>query len=187
MKFLKAASVAALALVAAPAIADGPVAAGATVVGPEGNLVGTIESVADGQAVLDTGKHKVPLPLEAFGQGDGKLTITVTKVQLDGMMDEQLAAAAANRDAALIVGASVVSADAHPVGTLLTIDDANDAIVVQRDGGVISFKREHFALDGNGALMALFTLSQIDANTVEVPEGAQIVSRADAATDAAAE
>lgn len=181
MKFLKAASVAALVMVATPALADGHVAAGATVVGPQGNLVGTIESVANGQAVLDTGKHKVPLPLEVFGEGEGKLTITVTKAQLDGMMDEQLAAAAARRDAALVVGANVISADAQPAGAVLTIDDANDAIVVQRDAGVITLKREHFALDGNGALMALFTLSQIDANTVEVPEGAQIVTEAQAA------
>ena len=69
------------------------VEAGATVTGPEGNPVGTIESVANGQAVLDTGKHKVPLGVDAFGEGENGLTITVTKTQLDGMMDEQLAQA----------------------------------------------------------------------------------------------
>ena len=63
MKLLKTAA-AALALVATPALADGHIAAGATVVGPQGNLVGTIESVADGQAVLDTGGATIAAAVE---------------------------------------------------------------------------------------------------------------------------
>ena len=89
----------------APAQAESQVAAGATVYGPQGNVVGTIESVANGQTVLDTGKHKVPLAVNMYGPGDTGPTITVTKVQLDGMVDAQLAEAAAARDAALVEGA----------------------------------------------------------------------------------
>lgn len=161
-----------LALLAA-ALAACPVAAqastvepGVTVYGTEGNEVGKIASIDNGIATLDTGKHRVPLGLEAFGQGATGPTITVTKAQLDAMMDEQVAAAAAKRDAALIEGAALVSADAKPVGTIKSIDSAADVIVVERDGGLVSLKREHFAFDGNGALMALFTLEQIAAATV---------------------
>ena len=139
---------------------------GATVYGPQGNPVGTIESVANGQAVLDTGKHKVPLGIESFGESEAGPTITVTKEQLDGLMDEQIAAAIAQRDAALVVGAAVVSADAQVAGTVKEIDASTDAVVVERDSGLVTLKREHFAVDGNGALIALFTLEQIDGATV---------------------
>src|SRR3546814_11657337 len=81
-------------------------------------------------------------------------------------MDEQIAAAVAQRDAALVVGAAVVSADAQPAGTVKEIDAATDAVVVEREAGLVTLKREHFAVDGNGALMALVTLEQIDAAAV---------------------
>lgn len=166
MKFAKLAFMA-TALAAAPIAAHAAnVEAGATVTGPEGNTVGTIESVVNGVATLDTGKHKVPLGIESFGEGATGLTITVTKAQLDGMMDQQMAAAAAARDNALLVGASLISADSQPVGTIKEINDETDAIVVERDTGLVTLKREHFAVDGNGALMALFTLAQLDGATV---------------------
>lgn len=166
MKIAKLAILAA-AIVATPiaASAAGP-EAGATVYGPQGNPVGTIESVANGQAVLDTGKHRVPLGIESFGESEAGPTITVTKEQLNALMDEQIAAANAQRDAALVVGAAVVSADAQAAGTIKEIDEATDAVVVERESGLVTLKREHFAVDGNGALMALFTLEQIDGATV---------------------
>ena len=166
MNFAKLA-ILATAIAATPiaASAAGP-AAGETVYGPQGNPVGIIESVANGQVVLDTGKHKVPLGVESFGEGEAGPTITVTKDQLDAMMDQQIAAANAQRDAALIEGAAVVSADAQQVGTIKEIDAATDAVVIEREAGLVTLKREHFAVDGNGALMALFTLEQIDGATV---------------------
>ena len=98
MKLAKLA-VAAVALAATPALANDQVVAGATVTGPEGNAVGTIVSVENGPAVLDTGKHKVPLAVDMYGQGEAGPTIPVPKAQIDGMVDAQLAEAAATRDA----------------------------------------------------------------------------------------
>src|SRR3546814_17968030 len=137
MNFAKLA-ILATAIAATPiaASAAGP-AAGATVYGPQGNPVGTIESVADGQVVLDTGKHKVPLGVESFGESDAGPTITVTKEQLNALMDQQIAAAIAQRDAALIVGAAVVSADAHVAGTVKEIDGETDAVVGESESGHI--------------------------------------------------
>lgn len=63
MNFAKLA-LASVALVATPALANDQVVAGATVTGPEGNAVGTIVSVENGQAVLDTGKHQVPIGVD---------------------------------------------------------------------------------------------------------------------------
>lgn len=160
MKLAKLTAAAALAFASTAALANPQVVTGATVTGPEGNPVGTIEQVANGQAILDTGKHKVPLAVEMYGQGDAGPTITVTKAQLDAMMDEQIAAAIAQRDAALVAGAAVVSADGQTLGTIKSID--GDAVVVEREAGLVTLKREHFAVGQNG-LMALFTVAQLDA------------------------
>lgn len=155
---------AALALAATPALAaPGDVAVGATVYGPQGNPVGQIVSVENGQAVIDTGKHKVPLALAMYGKGDKGPTITVTQDQLNGIVDQQVAAATAKRDAALIPGAAVRTADGAALGTIATIDGNN--IVIDRDGDAtkkVTLLREHFdALDAG--LTARLTLAQIDA------------------------
>ena len=155
---------AALALAAAPALAaPGDVAVGATVYGPEGNAVGEIVSVENGQAVVDTGKHKVPLALAMYGKGEKGPTITVTQDQLNGIVDQQLAAAAAKRDAALVPGAAVYTADGTALGTIATVN--GDNIVINRDGDAtrkVTLLREHFdALDAG--LTARLTLAQIEA------------------------
>ena len=192
MKFAKLA-VAAVALAATPAFANEQVVAGATVTGPEGNAVGTIVSVDNGQAVLDTGKHKVPLGVDMYGQGETGPTITVTKAQLDGMMDAQIAEANAKRDAKLVVDAAVLSADGQPVGTVYTID-TEDMVIIKGDAGIITLNRDTFALDAQGALMVLYAASDITANMTPVQEGAEILTpaqarakQAEAATDEAGE
>ena len=159
MKFAKLAASAALATVILPVAAFAQVAAGAKVYGPEGNEVGTVVKVEGGIVTLDTGAHKAPLPENAFGKGDKGPTITVTKAQLDSMMDEQLAAAAAKRDAALVAGAAVATAGGSPAGTIKSVD--GDAVVLESPSGAVALKREHFAVNAQGALMALFTADQI--------------------------
>lgn len=178
MKFAKLA-VAAVALAATPALANDQVAAGAVVTGPEGNEVGTIVSVENGQAVLDTGKHKVPLAVEMYGQGEAGPTITVTKAQLDTMMDDQLAAAAAKLDAALVEGAAVVSAEGHPFGTIYTVDSEGMAIV-QNEDGIVTLARDSFAVTAEGALMVLYNHADLAANMTPVAEGAEILTPAQA-------
>lgn len=154
---------AALALAATPVLAaPGDVTVGATVYGPQGNPVGQIVTVENGQAIVDTGKHKVPLALEMYGKSDKGPTITVSKDQLDTMVDQQLAAATARRDAALIPGAVVVAAQGTPAGTIKSVE--GDAVVLESPEGPVTMKREHFAINAGGALMALFTADQIKAS-----------------------
>lgn len=153
---------AALALTAAPALAQSEVAVGATVYGPQGEAVGQIVSVANGQAVLDTGKHKVPLGLDMYGQGETGPTITVTKVQLDTMVDQQLAAATAKRDAALVPGAAVRTADGTELGTIAEVN--GDQVVIDRagdDAGQVNLLREYFTAADTG-LTARLTMAQIE-------------------------
>ena len=113
------------ALLFAPVAASAAPTVGATVYGPQGNQVGTIEQVDAQTVIVNTGKHKVPLGVDAFGEGETGPTITVTREQLDAMMDQQLAEVAAQRDAMLVAGTTVFSADKQPVGTIESITDDN--------------------------------------------------------------
>ncbi len=167
MKLLKLAAAAALAFSAAAATAKpGDVAVGATVFGPQGEAVGTVETVADGIVTVNTGKHMAPLPANVFGAGETGPTITVTKAQLDGMIDEQLAAAAAKRDAALVEGAAVSSADNQPAGSITSVD--GDNVVLESAAGPVALKRDQFAMNANGMLLALFTKDQIETAAASV-------------------
>jgi hypothetical protein len=134
---------------------------GATVYGNDGNAIGTVEAVADGIVTIDTGKHKAPIPADLIGAGEAGPSINATKGQIDAMMDEQVAQAMAARDAALVAGASVVSANGNPAGTLASVDLAADAIILESPEGPVALKKEHFAVNPSGQLMALFTREQI--------------------------
>lgn len=169
MKFATlAAAATALALAAAPAAVSAQAAAptvqvttGATVFGPQGGEVGRVVQVSNGVVVVDTGKHKAPLPVSAFGKAENGLSITVTKAQLNSMLDQQIAAANAKRDAALIAGAMVHSPNDAMLGTVKSIE--GDAVILDREDGPVQLKREHFAVNAQGTLIALFTDAQLDA------------------------
>ena len=162
MKFAKLAAATALALSSLPVLAAGPeLAVGTTIYGPQGDVVGTVETIADGIVTVDTGKHKAPLPADVFGTSDKGPTITVTQAQINAMLDEQIAAAVAQRDAALVVGAMVHTAGDTMLGNVKSVD--GDDVVVEIETGSVVMKREHFAVNGNGTLIALFTMDQIEA------------------------
>ena len=192
MKFSKIAVTAVAALGLATAAQAQNVTVGATVYGPEGQPVGTIETVADGVVTVDTGKHKAPLPANAFGQGEQGPTITVTKTQLNAMLDERVAAANAKRDAALVATAAVVGAASQPVGVVKSVN-GNTVIVTRTTGGDVNLLREHFAVNPTGQLMVLFTNAQLD-QAVAASTGAAATATtpvagatAEASTEAAAE
>lgn len=164
MKFVKLAAATALMLSSFPALAAGPeLGVGATIYGPEGEVVGTVESMAGGIVTVDTGMHKAPLPADVFGVGETGPTITVTQAQINAMLDEQIAAALAQRDAMLAPGAMVHTAGELMLGKVKSVD--GDDVVVVIETGPVAMKREHFAVDANGALIALFTMEQIEAAT----------------------
>ena len=160
MKFTKLAAAAAIAAAATFSTAAlAQVAAGAKVYGPQGGEVGTIVSVDNGVATVDTGTYKAPLPENAFGKSDKGPTITVTRAQLDEMMAQQVAAANTARDTALVAGAAVVSPKGAALGTIKSVE--GDAVVLESPSGAVQLKREHFAVNAQGALMALFTAEQV--------------------------
>lgn len=154
--------------------------AGATVFGNDDAPIGTVQSNDGATVVVDTGKHKAPLPANLLAQREGKWTVNATQGQINGMMDQQVAQATAARDAALVEGATVMSADGQAAGSIYTID-SEDTVIIKSSDGIVTLKRDSFAADANGALMALYTAEQLAANTVAVPAGAEILTPAQAA------
>lgn len=157
MKF-KVLTVAAM-LLAAPAAHAQEV--GATVNGNDGLAVGTVLSNDGSTVMVDTGTHQVPLPADVFASTDAGFTLNTTKAQLDELYGAQLAEAAAARDAALVVGAPVVTADAQPLGAIDQVD--GDNIVIREGEFVVTLPRDLLALNPEGAVMALASKDAIMA------------------------
>lgn len=134
---------------------------GATIFGNDGNPVGTVEQVNDQVIVINTGKHKAPVPVTMVFEGETGPSVNATKDQVDAMMDRQVAAAAEKRDAALVKGAAVVSINGNPAGTLSKVDLTADVITLESPDGPIVLKKEYFAINPSGQLMALVTREQI--------------------------
>ena len=162
MKTLASALAFAVATIATPALANDQVVAGATVYGPEGNQVGTITQVENGQTLLDTGTHQIPLAVDMYGVGETGPTITVTKVQLDTMIEQQMAAANAALDAALVEGATIMTADSQTLGTVGTVEGDNVLVVRAEDAGEFTVPRNYFVAT-EGQLIARLTMAQVDA------------------------
>ncbi len=134
---------------------------GTTIYGNDDAPIGTVQSNADGIVTVDTGTYKAPLPADLLAEREAKWTVNATKAQIDGMMAAQLAEAETKRDAALVVGTAVNTANGNPAGTLTKVDLEADAIVLEGESGPVVLKKEHFAIDAGGALIALFTADQL--------------------------
>lgn len=112
-----------LALVAQPVIAAPPaLSAGMTVLDTAGGQVGTIDSVAGGNAVISTGTNKVALPVTSFGMGDKGPIIAMTKAELDAAATKASADAASALRAQLQPGVSVLGSQGSSLGTVKAID-----------------------------------------------------------------
>lgn len=175
MKFVKLAALA-TAFAATP-MAVSAQDVGTTVYGNDDAPIGTVKNNDGNIVTVDTGTHEAPLPANLLAEREIGWTVNATKAQIDGMMAAQKAEANAKRDAALVKGAAVVSADGIPAGTVYT----EDTVIVKSDAGIVTLKRDSFAINPQGALMALYTGEQLAANSVEVPEGAEILTPAQAA------
>lgn len=169
--FLTAAALAiAPVTVQAQAAADVELSAGAVVLGNDDNPVGTIVAADDSAVIVDTGTHQVPLPPSAFAQGETGPTLNVTKSALDEMYAAQLAEAQAALEAALVVGAPVITADAQTLGLIDKIEDAN-IVIKSEDEQLVTLPVDMLALDPDGSIMALANFSDIQAALQEQAGG----------------
>lgn len=150
----------------AGAIAANPVAAlaqavGTTIYGTDGAPIGSVTEANAQVVVIDTGRHRAPVPANLVYDGEMGKSVNATKEQVDAMMAERLAEAAQRRDAALREGASVVSAGGRDVGRLLAVDLAGDTIILESLAGPLRLRKEHFAVGQQGELTVLYSRDQI--------------------------
>jgi hypothetical protein len=138
-----------------------PLKIGAVVLGRDGSRIGTIEHIADDLVLVNTGAHVAPIARQSFGFTEVGPTINTTRSELDAMMDQQLAERAAKIASALLPGAEVVSIDQKLTATIAKVDYSQGRVVLKAPEGHVALRKEHFALDGEGRLMALFTADQI--------------------------
>ena len=158
-------SVAALLMAAAPAFAQAPgtgaaataaVKTGDTVYDTNGGVVGTVDSVSAGVAVVSTGKNKVGVPIASFGAGDKGPRIAITRDQLD----QAAVGAKAQQQAAVTTGATVVDSQGVQIGKIQAVE-ADGAVVALADTQV-KLPLNAFATRDSG-LMVGMTKAQLEA------------------------
>jgi len=160
MKRFALTAVAALAAFAAtPALAQD---VGATVMGNDGNPIGTVAQTNGEAVILTVGEYQIALPANLFGTSEAGPTLNVTRDQLVQLHEQQLAQAAAALEAALVEGAAVVTADPQPLGTINSIDGEN-VVVAREDESLVTLPKEMFVVDPNGALMARIMMADLEA------------------------
>ena len=137
------------------------VTAGATVYGPEGNVVGTVAQVGNGVVALDVDGRTAGLPEGSFGQNaEGQLTIAVTKEQLVEMLAAAEAEAIAALDAALVAGAPVVDANGTALGSVSEVN--GEDVTVETEWGAFALKKTAFVA-GEGSVRAQVLADQVKA------------------------
>ncbi len=166
----------------ATALAATPIAAqaqdvGATVYGNDGNAIGTIESTDGTNAIINTGKYTATLPLSAFGTSEQGPTLNITKAAIEqqlaaaeeaqkkAMAEAQAKAeaeAAAALQAALVVGAPVITADSQSLGLVDEIN-GNNVIIKTEDETLVTLPLNLLAANPDGGLFALANHADIMA------------------------
>jgi hypothetical protein len=147
---LATAAAPALAQTAAPAAQPQvEVTVGANVYGPAGDVVGTVDKIEAGNAVVNTGKHTAALPTSAFGKNEKGLLLSMSKDQLDAAVEAAEAKAQGAVASALVVGAAVKSSDGQPMGTVKAIS-ADGVVTIERAEGVFSLRKDAFTTNASG-------------------------------------
>lgn len=137
-----------------PATAD--VKAGATVLDTKGGTVGTVASVTNNVAVVDTGTVKAGIPTSAFAHGDKGLVIAMTKVELEAAAQGSQAQIAA----AITPGTAVADTSGGAVGKIDSVDDGFAVVVTPN--AKVRLPKAAFAKGPNGLVIGM-TLAQLEA------------------------
>lgn len=158
MRLFVAFASAALAL-AAPAYAQSDAfAVGAQVLDSSGNPVGTISAINGDVVTVKTDKVEAPLGKASFAQQDGKLYIGNTQAELNALVEQTNAAAAAS----LAVGAPVKDTAGAAAGTIAAID-AEFVTIKLASGKSVRLPRTGIAGSANGAVVGA-ALADLEAS-----------------------
>jgi len=161
MRIFVAVASASLALAAplSPALgqATGGFAVGTQVTDANGGPVGTVTAVNGDIVTIKTDKFETNLSKSSFAQGDGKLLVGMTQVELNAAIEQDKAAA----DASLAVGAPVKDGAGAPAGTIEAID-AEFVTLKLASGKSVRLPRNAIVGSANGAVIGV-TAAELDA------------------------
>jgi preprotein translocase subunit YajC len=172
IKFSTLAAAAALAVagVSGPALAqDAGVAVGATIYGPDGGAVGTIEQVEGDNVVINTGNMTATVPASVLGDGDNGPTMGWNKADFEAAISAAEAEAQAALEASLQAGAEVYSVDGVLLGTIDSVNDEG-LVVVELAGGPVALGKEQMTLQGD-KLTFLATAADVEAAAAAAAQG----------------
>ena len=184
-KSLIAAAIAAASLVPVAAVAQEAAAAaaaptvGAKVFDPEGQEVGTVESVQGDIVTVSTGTARAGLPASAFVTREKGLTIGMTKAQVEAAVGGAAAQTSAAKDAALVADAPLKSSDGVVLGTITKVE-GDDVTVTLNEGGTVALKKSYIGVGPDKSLALGMTAADFAKATQAAAGSAQ------ASTDAAA-
>jgi hypothetical protein len=135
---------------------------GATVYGIQGTPVGTVNQVLDnGQVVLTHEVGDVPLPRDQFTTTDKGLSLKFTAEQLDAAL-APLREMKAKVQAALVAGASLVTTDGAPAGTVRELNENGEAVIDYAETA-FAMPPNQFIIDGQGRLALNLSKAQLNS------------------------
>ena len=143
------------------------VTAGAMVHDDKGGDVGTIDSVANGVAVINTGTVKVGVPLGSFAMGPQGPIIGSTRDALNAAAGQAASAASAALKAQLTPGANVYASDGASVGVVKVSDD--QYVTVTTAHGPVKLPIAAFSKGPSGLTIAMTSADLDKAVTAAVP------------------
>ena len=168
----------ALAAAGAPAMAQAPApaagapaagfAVGAKVLDTAGAEVGAVTKVDAANVTVKTDKHEVPIPRASFTAAPNGLLFGMTRDQLNGAVDAQLAQAAAK----ITVGATITGSAGATVGTIEAIDDQYVTVKLA-SGATVRLPRASVGAGANGPIIAMTAAELEAAATAAAPAAAQ--------------
>ncbi|MCT2400998.1 hypothetical protein [Novosphingobium mangrovi (ex Huang et al. 2023)] len=158
---------------------------GAKVFGPEGNEVGTVESVQAGVITVSTGAARAGLPASAFAMREKGLTIGMTKAQLEAAVNGAKAQTDAAKEAAMVVDAPVKSNDGVVLGTISKIE-GDDVTVLLSNGASAILKKSYLGLVDNALTLGMTAEAFASQTQASAPAQASSDAAAPASGEAAA-
>lgn len=183
-KTLIAAAIAAMSLAPVAAVAQAPAAnaaaptVGAKVFDPEGNEVGSVESVQGDVVTISTGTARAGVPKGALAMREKGLTIGMTKAQLESAVSGATAQNGAAKDTALVADAPLKSSDGVVLGTVTKVE-GDDVTVTLNDGATVALKKSYIGVGPDNSLALGMTAA-------DFAKAAQAAGSAQASTDAGA-
>ena len=131
------------------------VAPGAQVMDTSGAVVGTVDSVANGVAIISTATGKIGMSTSSFAQGPKGLLVGISKTDLEAK------AAAASAPPQFLVGAQVSGPGGAAIGTIKEVN--GDLVTVASETASAQLPKSAFAKAPDGGLLIGMTPEQFDS------------------------